>query len=367
VYFDEEALGFWTAMGIVSMDLFWGRRQAFGLVAAVAFGLFSCTPVEDGEETGLEDSHAWSLAADNFTDGVLLSIFPLNEEEVWMVGGGLQREGPGVLVRYRPMDNTLCQEVLQDDKSLWWIHGADDSDSTYAVGEFGTVLHHRPSTGWVDESVDTNMTFYGVWSSSDAVWAVGGRVGGSATGQGVIWKKDDQGWSPFAEGLPGTLFKTWQGHFIGNQVAYRLDEKGELESIDPGEYKLLTLRGRSPSDLWAVGGAQAASVLRFDGESWRQIQTSGLGLPLMGVWTAPDEAVWVSGLNGIQGFSEDNGESWITPDYPVTSKAFHAVAKIGEEVLFVGGNMMSTSGSYHGTIGRYGPTKDAPSIIDCPL
>ena len=343
------------------------RRQWFGLFGSTAVVALACTPVDDGEETGLDDSDAWSLAADNFTEGVLLSIFPVNEQEVWMVGGGLQREGPGVLVRYRPLENTLCQEVLLDDKSLWWIHGAADSDSIYAVGEFGTVLHYRPSTGWEDESVETNMTFYGVWSSEDAVWAVGGRVGGSATGQGVIWKKDEQGWSLFAEGLPGTLFKTWEGHFIGNQVAYRLDEKGELEAIDPGEHKLLTLRGRSENDLWAVGGAQAAAVLHFDGLSWKEIQTNGLGLPLMGVWTAPDEAVWVSGLNGVQGFSEDEGESWKTPDFPLTSKAFHAVSKIGDEVLFVGGNMMSTGGNYHGTIGRYGPVKAAPSITDCSL
>ena len=325
----------------------------------------SCTSAEDGEDSGEVESDSWSLAADNFTEGVLLSIFPVSEEEVWMVGGGLQREGPGVLVRYKPLENTLCEEVLLEDKSLWWIHGAEDSESIYAVGESGTVLHYQPTTGWLDESVATNMTFYGVWASDDAVGAIGGRVGGSATGQGVIWKKGEEGWAIFAEELPGTLFKTWNEYFIGNQVAYRLDENGDLESIDPGEQKLLTLRGRSEEDLWAVGGAQSASVLRFDGQEWEDIQTEGLGLPLMGVWTAPGEAVWVSGMNGVQGFSEDEGASWMTPAVPLTSKSFHAVAKHGEEVLFAGGNMMSTSGNYHGTIGRYGPPKSTPKRIDC--
>ena len=85
----------------------------------------------------------------------------------------------------------------------------------------------------------------------------------------------------------------------------------------------------------------------------------------MGVWTAPGEAVWVSGMSGVQGFSEDQGENWTIPNFPITSNSFHAVLKHGEEVLFAGGNLMSTGPDYHGTIGRYGPEKTFISATDC--
>jgi hypothetical protein len=152
---------------------------------------------------------------------------------------------------------------------------------------------------------------------------------------------------------------------VGNQVAYRLDETGALEDISPGEHKLLTLRGRGTSDIWAVGGTQAADVMHFDGAVWREVQTSGLSLPLMGVWTAPGEAVWVSGMNGVQAYSEDEGENWLIPDFPLTGNSFHGVRALDDEVLFVGGNLMSTSGEYHGTLGRFGPPRDPAATSVC--
>ena len=320
------------------------------------------------DDTGPDDSGSpvgpWSLLADNFSEGVLLSIWPASEEEILFVGGGVNRDGPGVLARYRPQENSLCWEELLSDKALWWIHGTQETD-WYAVGEKGSILHYTEELGLQDESVDSEQTLYGVWAGSDAVWAVGGSFGGSPTGSGEIWRKTEEGWSLFAEGLPGTLFKVWEGHFVGNQVAYRLDESGVLEAIAPGEQKLLTLRGRSDDDIWAVGGTQAASVLHFDGVGWTEIQTAGLSLPLMGVWTAPGEAVWVAGMNGVQGYSEDDGESWDIPDFPLTNNSFHAVRAVGDEVLFAGGNLMSTSGDQFGTIGRFGPERAPVTTSVC--
>lgn len=315
------------------------------------------------DDTGSESS-GWSLMAGNFSEGVLLSLWPASAKEVLFVGGGMGREGPGILARYRPQDNTLCWEELLSDKALWWVHGVDESD-WYAVGEKGAIVHYTDADGFQDESVDTLRTLYGVWVDSDTVWAVGGSFGGSPTGTGEIWRKDAAGWSLFAEDLPGTLFKVWAGHFVGNQVAYRLEVGGELEEIAPGEHKLLTLRGRSATDIWAVGGTQAADVLHFDGESWASIQTAGLGLPLMGVWTAPGESIWVSGMNGVQAYSDDDGANWVIPDFPLSSDSFHAVRAVGDEVLFAGGNLMSTSGEYHGMIGRFGPARAPVALSRC--
>lgn len=332
------------------------------------FSLFfvACKGTPSPDDTSVSGEPDWSLMADQVSSGVLLSMWAPSETEVLMVGGGMLKEGPGVLVRYRPEERTLCQETLLEDSALWWIHGSGaDPEEWYAVGEKGTILHHTAADGLVDESVDYSGTFYGVWDDGDTTWAVGGRLGGSATGSGAIWRKDESGWAVFEQELPGVIFKVWDGHFVGNEVAYRLADGETLEEISPGETKLLTLRGRDDSDIWAVGGAHSAEVLHFDGAAWSSIQTAGLGLPLMGVWTAPGEAVWVSGMSGVQGFSEDQGENWTIPNFPITSNSFHAVLKHGEEVLFAGGNLMSTGPDYHGTIGRYGPEKTLISATDC--
>lgn len=338
--------------------------KVFGLGISLSLLLVACKS-DVPNDTG-PSGPSWSILADNFSSGVLLSIWKANDEEVLLVGGGMGNEGPGVLARYRPQENTLCWEQVLADAALWWVHGVDPSD-WYAVGEKGTILHYTEGEGLLDESVDTPRTLFGVWADEDAVWAVGGGFGGSQTGNGEIWKKDESGWSLFAEDLPGTLFKVWEGYFVGNQVAYRLDASGGLEALPPGEHKLLTLRGRSETDIWAVGGTQAADVMHFDGDTWSSIQTAGLSLPLMGVWTAPGEAVWVSGMNGVQAYSEDNGANWAIPDFPLTGNSFHAVRAVGEEVIFAGGNLMSTSNEFHGTLGRFGPERPPLSVSECGL
>jgi len=315
------------------------------------------------DDTG-SSSSPWAIVADGFSPGALLSIWASSEEEVLFVGGGLRGAGPGVLARYRPADQTLCWETLLEDKALWWIHGLSATD-WYAVGEKGSILHYTKNDGITDESVATDATFYGVWASEDAVWAVGGFIGGSPTGSGEIWKKDESGWALVADSLPGTVFKVWDGHFVGTHVAYRLNADGLLEEIPPGTHKLLTLRGRSHDDIWAVGGLQAASVMHFDGVEWNSIQTAGLSLPLMGVWTAPGESVWVSGMNGVQAYSQDNGENWVIPDFPLTSSSFHAVMAHGDEVLFAGGNLMTSGDDYYATIGRFSHNHKPVSASNC--
>ena len=340
-----------------------GSWKAFCLGSVVLMGV-SCRSVDPYVDSGAGDSETWSLVADRLSEGVLVSMWAPSESEVLMVGGGMQREGPGVLVRYQPNDGELCSEILLEDRALWWIHGRSPEDY-YAVGEKGTILHYTESEGWVDESVDYSGTLYGVWVADDEVWAVGGRLGGSKTGTGSIWRKDENGWTAVELDLPGVVFKVWEDHFVGHEVAYRLTESGELEFLPPGESKLLTVRGRSPTDIWAVGGTQAPEVLHFDGDQWSSVQTSGLGLPLMGVWTAPGEAVWVSGMGGLQAYSEDDGESWVIPDFPLTSNSFHSVLKHQDEVLFAGGNLMSSGPDYFGTIGRFGPPKPDLFFVEC--
>ena len=116
--------------------------------------------------------------------------------------------------------------------------------------------------------------------------------------------------------------------------------------------------------MWAVGGQSSAVVKNWNGTEWILPDITGLSLPLNGVWTAANETVWVGGMSGTQGYLNEDG-TWSVPDYPLTSDHFHAVWRHGDETLFIGGNFLSSAPPYHGTVVRYGPTKEQPVVEEC--
>ena len=319
----------------------------------------ACTGKEDTGDT--RDTSAtgprWSVLADGVGEGVLLSAWT-DGGEALMVGGGMAGDGPGVLARYD--GSRVCTETLSEDRALWWIHGPVEGE-WYAVGERGLVLHQVGGEIF-DESIETEATFYGVWATEDVVFAVGGVVD---TNLGQIWRREAGVWSLFLDNIDGVVFKVWRGWFVGNEWAAFLDgESSEDLSVHLPGHRLLTVRGPSEDEVWAVGGSASAVVLHWDQGAWQTLGTQGLSLPLNGIWTAEGEQVWVAGMSGTQGYGPGDG-SWHIPDFPVTAEHFHAVWKHGEEMLFLGGNLMSSQGPYYGTIGRYGPDSDSLDSEDC--
>ena len=267
--------------------------------------------------------------------------------------------GSRVLAEYRPEEDALCWSEIVDDRALWWIHGPAEGE-WYAVGELGAVVHSVDGE-LSREDVPTEATLYGVWAGDGEVWAVGGTV---ATDEGEIWRKADGAWSLFAGGLPGVVFKVWKRWMVGNEAGwYRAGETAEtLEARHPQE-RLLTVRGESEEDAWAVGGSFSSVVLRWREDAWEEQETAGLGQPLNGVWTAPGETVWVAGMSGSQAYLEDG--AWKIPDFPLTGEHYHAVWKHGDEALFLGGNLLSTAPPYHGIIGRHGPARGGLEVSEC--
>ncbi len=300
-------------------------------------------------------SSDFSLLAEDIPGGMLLSAWS-NGAEALIVGGQLQG-GPGVLVHYE--DGSLCVEEEAADKALWWIHGVSEGE-WYAVGEDGAILHSHDGQR-SREDVATESTLYGVWVTEDVVWAVGGNYSANPP-VGEIWQRQDGQWSLFAGDLPGVVFKVWQGWFVGDGVAWHLED-GQLVDQELGDQRLLTARGRSDDDVWAVGGWGAAEVMHYDGMTWQEVDASELAQPLNGVWTSSGEDVWIAGLNGVvAAWRED---SWLRPEAMLSLEHFHAAWKHQDEVLFVGGNMFATS-DQHGVIVRYGPGRGEVGVSSCP-
>ena len=307
-------------------------------------------------ETGLS-APGWSLLADEVGEGVLLSAYSAGEE-LLAVGGALGGSGPGVLARWD--GETLCTETLVEDAALWWIHGPSESE-WYAVGERGTVVHTVDGVV-TREDVNTSYTLYGVWADEAGVWVVGGDVN---EGTGRVWQQTEDGWESVLETTDGVIFKVWDRWVVGDSVAWFRLEDGTFEERLP-EQRLLTVRGASQERVWAVGGTTSSVVLSWSEGAWKSLDTAGLSAPLNGIWTDLGQHVWVAGMIGTQGYSDDGGESWTIPDFPLTSHHFHAVWKHQDEVLFLGGNLMSAGGPWFGTIGRWGTPRGSVVPSDCP-
>ncbi|MFT7520055.1 MAG: hypothetical protein ACI9MC_002199 [Kiritimatiellia bacterium] len=307
-----------------------------------------------GETTDATDPLApnWNMMSTDIPGGVLLSAWS-HGDELLMVGGELR--GPdhkGLIARYR--DGALCTEAI-GDRTLWWVHGHDES-TYYIVGEQGTVLRFADGE-LTHEDVPTQATLFGVWDEGDVTWAVGGNIN---LGTGEIWVRRQGAWSLHSSELPALVFKVWNGWFVGDHVAWRMEDDKLVEH--PPAERLLTVSGDSSDDVWAVGGLQSARVMHFEQGAWTTVDNS-LGQALNGVWTGPGEDVWVAGNFGT--LARFDGSEWHKPTTPLTEHHFHAIYKHGDEVFAVGGNMFSTS-NFSAMIARYSEDPMQLTPTSCP-
>jgi hypothetical protein len=334
---------------------------------AILLALFACggdkEPGDSGSTTTTETPSPFELIAQGVDGGTLLSAWH-DGTEVLMVGGDLQG-GAGEIARYA--DGALCVEAEPADRALWWIHG-ERTGEWWAVGTEGLILHSADGTR-NREDVDTTMTLFGVWDDGTNVWAVGADRDDLSRGE--IWRRSDGTWSLFksAEDLEGGIFKVWNHWFVGEGVAYRLEEGELVAHHPPGGEKLLTVRGPSSDDVWAVGGVASPAMLHWTGSSWETIEVERrcVNQGLNGVWTSDSSEVWVAGMTG--GLGKWDGTTWTCPDLPITTDDFHAVYSVdGSEILWVGGNFIAGIGAPHyATIGRHGePLLGTIEATPCP-
>jgi len=338
---------------MVPLALLWGCGAPGPLDSAVA-----PTPTTDSatqtQVCEIPPDGEWRVLADPVGSGVLLSAWTIAPQEVLLVGGEPSGQH-GTLVHYTP--GSLCVEAETLDATLWWVHGPRDGE-WYAVGAGGAILHHVDGVR-TREDVDTSATLYGVWATEDVVWAVGGDPFTASSGE--VWRRTEGVWSLVLGGIDGIPFKVWDGWIVGDNVGYRID--GELLTAVSQPDRLLTVRGRGPDEVYAVGGVANALMKTWDGDAWVPSDTSGLSPPLNGVWTDAGEDLWVAGFSGLT--ARWTGSTWDQPTPPVSLEQFHAVYGHCDEVLFLGGNLMSGSQNY-GSLVRYGAPvpKITPTI--CP-
>ena len=321
-------------------------RVARGLVCLGFVGVVLTLGCDDDDDDDDAPEAAWSVLGEGLEGGALLGARSVGGA-LYFVGGQLDGS-EGAIVRLDEAGG--CVERMAAPRLLWWIHGAS-ADTWYAVGHQGQIIR---SSGGVrtDESVATEATFYGVWDAGDVVYAVGGDVRGSK--QGEVWIRRDGAWSLLAGELPGVLFKVWRDWVVGDGVAYRIVGDSLEAHPPPDGARLLTVVGRGDDDVWAVGGAQLPTVLRWDGSAWSKIEFSPFcgNQGLNGVWTAPGEDVWVTGFHGAM--ARFDGTEWVCPRPAPTREHMHVIIGHEGEVYAAGGNLLHPNEASVATITRHG-------------
>ncbi len=339
------------------------------LLAACTVGDDTTDPKDsdDSNDTEVTDTdptaNVWQLHADNVPGGYYLSTWSNGPDEALIVGGD-QGTNSGVLAHYT--NDTLCVEDM-GTPVLWWIHGATPGD-WYAVGAEGTIIHSVDGVR-TDESVPSDATLFGVFDNGTDVYAVGSDVD-TLPVVGEVWHRREGNWELLADDLPGLAFKVWEDWVIGDSFAYRIT--GTTLSGTPvtevplpdGTPRLLTVRGRTTDEVWAVGGRATPVMLHYANDSWSDVTMDPLCTPgaLNGVWTAPNDVIAVAGNGGIATILD--GDEWTCADFPLTFRDFHAAWRHGDEMLYVGGNLLNSSDNI-GTIASYGPAKTIEVLDTC--
>lgn len=319
--------------------------RALPLLAILA-ACDSSTTSETDTDAPVPDGKHWSLVAEGLPGGVMLGAH--NDGGTMIIAGGHLDGAGGTLWRYD--GDTLCVEENAAEDTLWWIHGARDGE-WYAVGPSGIVLHSKDGIR-TREDLPTGHTLFGVWDDGTDVWAVGGDVLDTQLGQ--VWRRETGGtWALVEDGLPGLMFKVWEDWYVGNGIARVWDGGALVDRTPPEAPRLLTVRGRGPDDVFAVGGLTTARFVHWDGSGWSspELDPRCVGQPLNGVWTAPGDDVYVAGNFGTA--ARWDGAAWDCAEVPLTADHFHAAWTYGDDVFALGGDLFRT-GDNHATMARYG-------------
>jgi photosystem II stability/assembly factor-like uncharacterized protein len=244
----------------------------------------------------------WTVLSSSL-DRVGLCVTSPGPGEVFVAGGGLGNGSDGLLLHLKSAKWSTIRLGTTD--TLWWVH-AFSPTQLFAVGEKGAIFSSDGVTA-VRMGSPTTATLFGVWGASpDDVWAVGGSPG-SFGANDVLLHYDGATWTlvPPPEALGAAYFKVWgtakNDVFVVGQAGLILHYDGTAWSrqASPVKATLLTVAGRSGTDVYAVGGPPAA-LLHYDGTAWTSVALPESSSGLAGVSAASDGTVFVVGLGGAK-------------------------------------------------------------------
>lgn len=314
-------------------------------------------PDDDATLWGQPHNDDWQVAFDATPYGAFMSVWGPTPTEVYTVGGQpmlMDGSGDGVMFRF---DGASWDEVnVPDGPMLNWVHGVDGI--VWTVGEAGRAI--RLVDGEVDGEFATgvDVPLWGVWAAApDDVWAVGGDAR-DRNGDPVIVHFDGEAWT--VEEIPAldrdtvALFKVWG---TGPDNVFAVGARGVILRYDGTAWAqvasgtgedLVSLWGRSETDIVAVGGRSIGVMGRWDGTAW-SFEELGRVSGLNGSWMDYTGVVYVDGVGGrILKFPPGSNE--FEDISSPTSNVLHAIFGFDEGPAFAVGGTLAASPPYEGDV-----------------
>ncbi|MCK6526270.1 hypothetical protein L6R50_01480 [Myxococcota bacterium] len=292
----------------------------------------------------------------------LISIQGLSADDVWTVGSDA---GSPAVYHY---DGSAWEKVETGTVGdLWWVHPT--SSRVTMVGAGGTILEMDRDSGETVpvDGVDPGITFFGVWGANeDDVWAVGGGLSGG-TGP-ALWHRDAGGWSAVdlsSFGFAGhdLLYKV---HGTSSSDAWIVGTGGTILHYDgaawtrvdsPTSAVLFTVHAGGPFPV-AVGGANQAVILHYEGGSW--LDHSPEFQPTVNGVSGRGDMLIATGAQGS--IHRWDGEAWVTDaSESISTLTLHGAWVDDEEGLWVVGGQLSAPPLDQGIV-YYAGCRDVPGL-----
>jgi hypothetical protein len=256
----------------------------------------------------------WCLESGLPGNSDLYAVCGSGTGDVWAVGAAepFAAGGEGTILHW---DGTAWTQVSSPvvDASLTavWSSGPQDA---WIVSDRGDVAHWTgPVTGWTVSAAAgvISKQLLGVWSSGPGdAWVVGDVV---AHWNGLAWTQSTEvtvGSSVWGSPSTGEVWVVGQGP-AGAGVLHYDGSNWSLSPTPEGTAPLVqSVWGRSPKDVWAVGGSAA---LHWDGNQWTSVPLPA-GTTLQKVWGSTGGSdLWGIGFDQLLSW---NGSTWSSVSYP---------------------------------------------------
>lgn len=296
--------------------------------------------------------HPWRAAPSlpTISEGALMSVWGFAPNQVYAVGGQPDR---GAAWRFD--GNSWAPLEVPEGPMLNWVHGA--GETLFFVGNQGRALRLREGEFETLET-GTREDLWGVWAADDAqVWAVGGNAR-DFDAEPVLLHFDGQRWEsiplPELDRPTNALFKVWG---LSSRQIFAVGAIGTILGFDGEEWKqmpsgasddFVSLWGRAPDEIVAVGGRSNGMIARFDGERWESEIIAGLP-GFNGVWMDCTGTAHINGLNGVT--LRLAPRSWdYTREITPTGRVLHGIFGFDGGPRFGVGGTLDSSPPYQGVL-----------------
>ena len=143
--------------------------------------------------------------------------------------------------------------------------------------------------------------------------------------------------------------------FVGTEGTVLRFQAGEWHRDQtPTDEAIISLWGRSETDIYAVGGHANGKLLHYAGDTWTEVPAGGFTPGLAGVFTAPDHPVIAVGQDSYILELDLDGTAF-EPEMPMHNPSLELHGVWGDQAgstYTVGGDLRASSGPMSGVILR---------------